>query len=70
MPKKVTEEQKKKNRNKWYSEYVKNNIRQVMVKFNLNNEEAELFNYLYSKDSMQGYIKNLIRKDMENKGNQ
>ena len=48
----------------------KNNVRQVMVKFNRSNEdENELFEYLFSQGNMQGYVKNLIRQDMEQNKN-
>ena len=43
----------------------KNNVRQVMVKFNRATDEKELFDYLHSKGNMQGYLKKLIREDME-----
>lgn len=48
----------------------KNNVRQVMVKFNRSNEdENELFEYLFSQGNMQGYVKGLIRQDMEQNKN-
>ena len=42
-------------------------VRQVMVKFNLETDEADLFKHIEKQESMQGYIKELIRKDMESK---
>ena len=42
-------------------------VRQVMVKFNLETDEADLFRHIEKQESMQGYIKDLIRKDMESK---
>ena len=48
----------------------KNNVRQVMVKFNRSNEdENEIFEYLFSQGNMQGYVKGLIRQDMEQNKN-
>lgn len=47
----------------------KNNVRQVMVKFNLATDEKELFEYLYSQKNMQGYVKKLLRADMEQNKN-
>lgn len=48
----------------------KNNVRQVMVKFNRSNEdENKLFEYLFSQGNMQGYVKGLIRQDMEQNKN-
>lgn len=44
-------------------------VRQVMVKFNLETGEADLFRHIEKQESMQGYIKELIRKDMESKNN-
>ena len=41
-------------------------VRQVMVKFNLDTDERGLFEHVSRHDNMQGYIKELIRKDMEN----
>jgi hypothetical protein len=45
--------------------YIKTKVRQVMVKFNLTTDEKELFEYLYSQKNMQGYVKKLLRADME-----
>jgi len=48
----------------------KNNVRQVMVKFNRSNpDENKLFEYLFSQGNMQGYVKGLIRQDMEQNKN-
>jgi hypothetical protein len=47
--------------------YIKTKVRQVMVKFNLTTDERELFEYLYSQKNMQGYVKKLLRADMEQK---
>lgn len=48
----------------------KNNVRQVMVKFNRSNpDENELFEHLFSQGNMQGYVKGLIRQDMEQNKN-
>ena len=49
---------------------INNNVRQVMVKFNRSNpDENELFEYLFSQGNMQGYVKGLIRQDMEQNKN-
>ena len=45
--------------------YEKNNMRQV--KLNINRKtEADLLEWIEKQDNIQGYIKSLIRKDMEN----
>ena len=43
--------------------YDKENMKRVTVVFSPN--ESELYGYLANKGSMSGYIKELIRKDME-----
>lgn len=44
--------------------YNKNNIKQI--KMNLNKKtDADIINHLDQKDNVQGYIKELIRKDIE-----
>ena len=48
------------------TKYMKK-IRQLMVKFNLETDEGNLFQYVEERTNMQGYIKDLIRKDMEGK---
>lgn len=48
------------------TKYMKK-VRQVMVKFNLATDEGDLFQHVEARTNMQGYIKDLIRKDMEGK---
>lgn len=48
------------------TKYMKK-IRQLMVKFNLETDEGDLFQHVEDRTNMQGYIKDLIRKDMEGK---
>lgn len=48
------------------TKYMKK-VRQVMVKFNLETDEGDLFMHVEARTNMQGYIKDLIRKDMEGK---
>lgn len=52
------------NKIKYNADYVKNNVLQVMVKIN-RNTEADLIEFLDTKENKQGYIKSLIRADME-----
>ena len=52
------------NKVKYNQDYVKNNVLQVMVKIN-RNTEADLVDFLDTKENKQGYIKSLIRADME-----
>ena len=46
--------------------YDAKNTKQIHLKLNLNTD-AELLEWLANQDSIQGYIKSLIKKDMENK---
>lgn len=48
------------------TKYMKK-VRQLMVKFNLETDEGDLFQHVEDRINMQGYIKDLIRKDMEGK---
>ena len=48
--------------------YDKNNTRRIHLKFNLK-LDADILQKLDSADSMQGYIKDLIRADLAKKGN-
>lgn len=48
------------------TKYMKK-VRQLMVKFNLETDEGDLFQHVEARTNMQGYIKDLIRKDMEGK---
>lgn len=50
---------------KYHAEYVKTHLRQVLIKIN-KEKEADMIAWLESKDNMQSYIKDLIRKDMTN----
>lgn len=43
--------------------YQRKNIRQIRLKLN-RKTEPELIEWLESKDNIQGYLKNLIKKDM------
>lgn len=56
------------NRNTRYVEkYRKDKVRQVVVRFYPT--EADLLEHLEKQDSMAGYIKSLIRADMEGGAN-
>ena len=45
-------------------DYIKQNVRQFMLKIN-RKTEPELLAWMESQDSIQTYLKDLIRKDME-----
>lgn len=45
--------------------YDKNNTRRICLKFNLKTD-ADILEKLESVENKQGYIKDLIRKDIEN----
>ena len=46
------------------NQYEKTNLRQI--KLNINRKtEPELLEWIEKQENIQGYIKNLIRKDME-----
>lgn len=47
------------------NKYDKNNTVQIKMKLN-KNTDADIIEYLETKDNRQGYLKALIRKDMEN----
>lgn len=49
---------------KYQSDYIRDHLRQIMVKIS-KEKEADLIEWLESKESMQAYIKDLIRQDME-----
>lgn len=58
---KVTEEF---DQGKYVQTYMKENVKQI--KFGLNKKtEADLLDWLEQQPNKQGYIKELIRKDME-----
>lgn len=59
MKKVVTEAKKRAN-----AKYDKNNTRQIMLKLNLNTDK-EILDHLDRQNNRQGYIKRLIREDME-----
>lgn len=44
--------------------YQRKNIRQIRLKLN-RKTEPELIAWLESKDNIQGYIKDIVRKDMD-----
>ena len=52
------------NKRQYNIDYVKSNIRQFMVKVS-RVHEPEMIEWLESKDSIQSYIRELIRADME-----
>ena len=54
-------------RAKYEIEYRKKNVKQVMCKLN-RNTDPDLIEWIESKENMQGYLKSLIRKDMEGHG--
>ena len=68
LPEEERIERKKASNLRRNQKYMKK-VRQVMVKFNLETDEAILFDFIDSKGNMQGYIKRLIKMDMEGKIN-
>lgn len=48
------------------AKYRKNNVKQVITRFYP--ADADLYAFVKSKDDMSGYIKSLIRADMERQG--
>ena len=48
-------------------QYDKQNTRRVNLKLN-NKTDADIIRKLESVENIQGYIKELIRKDMKNRG--
>ena len=53
-----------KERNQYNTDYVRNYQRQFMLKVNRKND-PDMVDWLESKESIQAYLKELIRKDME-----
>ena len=45
------------------AKYEKNNVKRVSLKFFP--ADRDIYDYLKSQDNMGGYLKSLIRKDME-----
>lgn len=66
LPEDVRLERKRKQLIEGNRKYMQK-VRQVMVKFNLETDEANLFKHIEGRDSMQGYIKKLIQRDMAGK---
>lgn len=54
----------KENKIKYKDQYEKDNVVRIQVKLN-RNTEADLISFLDTKDNKQGYIKALIKADME-----
>ena len=48
----------------YMNKYEKENIRQIRLKIN-RKTEPDLVEWIEQQDNIQGYIKDLIRKDME-----
>ena len=48
----------------YLAQYEKENLRQIRLKIN-RKTEPELLEWIEKQDNIQGYIKELIRKDME-----
>ena len=53
----------------YLNQYEKENIRQIRLKIN-RKTETELLEWVEKQENIQGYIKQLIRKDMENQPKQ
>ena len=49
----------------YLNQYEKENIRQIRLKIN-RKTEPELLEWMEKQENIQGYIKQLIREDMEN----
>lgn len=47
------------------AKYVKNNVKSVSIRFYPS--EADIFEHLNNQENKAGYIKGLIRADMENR---
>ena len=56
----MTKEQKR----EYEREYEKQNVRRILLKF-VKTTDADILRHLEAKDNMQGYIKQLIRKDIK-----
>ena len=54
---------------KYLNQYEKENIRQIRLKIN-RKTEPELLAWIEKQENIQGYIKQLIREDMENQPKQ
>ena len=58
----LTEAQKRAQRN-----YVKHNVKRFIVNFYANDEDQALYEWLQKQDKMNAYVKELIKKDMQEK---
>lgn len=63
-PKTKTEEQKREQHQKYNADYDKKNTTRLNVKLN-NTTDRDILDFLTSIPNKQGYIKDLIRLDME-----
>ena len=59
----LSEAQKRAQRN-----YVKRNVKRFVVSFYLNDDDKATYEWLQKQDKMNAYIKELIKKDMEERG--
>ena len=55
-----------KSRAKASAKYQKDNIKQIKIALNVNTD-ADIINHLEICENKQGYIKDLIRKDIKNR---
>lgn len=66
MPRKYSEVTKAKNSRR-AMDWNKTHVRRVLLALNTETESA-MIAFMESQPSMQGYLKELIRKDMQDKG--
>lgn len=53
-------------RTKASAKYIKNNVKRIVLNLNINTDH-DMIEYMESIENKQGYLKSLIRKDMEEK---
>ena len=62
---KIRQDNKKRKKSEYNRKYNRENMIQKLLTFNRKNpDEMILYNYLTGKENINGYIKNLIWKDM------
>ena len=59
-------DEQKKGKSAYDQEYIRKNIKRKLITFNVNKaEDREMLGWLNEIDNVVGYVKRLIREDME-----
>lgn len=59
-------DERKRGKSAYDQEYIRKNIKRKLITFNVNKaEDREMLDWLNGIDNVVGYVKRLIREDME-----